>query len=88
MLRTLRRVPFFKVLAIAQTLLLARRHYQRLDGGDRRRLRELARHGHHLSPAERDELRRLVAKFGPGAFAFAAADKFSPVRLPRRFTRR
>ncbi len=84
MLRWLRQVPFFKVLAIAQTLLLARRHLQGLTAADRRRLTELARHGHHLSPAERDELRRLVAKFEPGAFAYAAAGKFSPVRLPRR----
>ena len=84
MFRTLRQLPYFKVLAIAQTLLLVRRHFQRLDAADRRRLRELARRGHHLSAAERDELRRLVAKFEPGAFAYAAAGKFSPVRLPRR----
>jgi len=84
MLRTLRQLPYFKVLAIAQTLLLVRRHFQRLDRADRARLRELARHGHHLNAAERDELRRLVAKFEPGAFAYAAAGKFSPVRLPRR----
>ena len=81
-------MPFFKVLAIAQTLLLVRRHVQRLDAADRRRLRELARRGRRLSPDERDELRRLVAKFEPGAFAFAAADKLSPVPLPRRFASR
>jgi hypothetical protein len=88
MFRRVRRLPFFKVLAIAQTLLLMRRHFQRLDAADRSRLRELARRGRHLSPDERDELRHLVAKFEPGAFAFAAADKFSPLPLPRRFANR
>ena len=65
MLRLLRRMPFLKVLAIAQTLLLARRHLLRLDSGDRRRLRELARRGRSLSAAERDELRRLLSKLEP-----------------------
>ena len=88
MLRTLRRMPFLKVLAIAQTLLLVRRHLLRLDSGDRRRLRELARRGRSLSPAERDELRRLVSKLEPRAFAVAAADAFSPVPLPRRLAGR
>jgi hypothetical protein len=79
----LRRMPFLKVLAIAQMLLLARRHFGRLDRHDRRRLSELARRGRTLTPAERDELRRLVSKMEPRAFAVAAADAFSPVRLPR-----
>jgi hypothetical protein len=85
MLRRLRMLPWFRVMAIAQTLLLARRHFQKLDGDDRRRLTELARRGRNLSPAERNELRRLVAKFEPREFAFTAARKFSPVRVPRRF---
>jgi hypothetical protein len=88
MLRLLRRMPFLKVLAIANTLLLARRHLLRLDAGDRRRLRELAGRGRSLSPAERDELRRLLGKLEPGAFAVAAADAFSPVPLPRRLAGR
>jgi hypothetical protein len=87
MMRRLRQIPFFKALAIAETLLLVRRHLQRLDSDDRRRLGELARRGRHLTPGERDELRALVAKFEPRAFAFAAAEKLSPVRLPRRFGR-
>jgi hypothetical protein len=84
MFRLLRRMPFFKLLAIAQTALLARRHLQRLDGSDRRRLAELVRRGRRLSPGERDELRRLLAKLEPRAFAFATADRFSPFPLPRR----
>jgi hypothetical protein len=83
MFRMLRRMPFLKVLAIAQTLLLLRRHLVRLDARDRRRLSELARRGRSLSPAERDELRRLLSKTEPRAFAVAAADAFSPVPLPR-----
>ena len=83
MLRLLRRMPFLKVLAIGKMLLLARRHVGRLDAGDRRRLRELAQRGRSLSPAERDELRRLLSKMEPRAFMAAAADAFSPVRLPR-----
>jgi hypothetical protein len=81
MFRLLRRMPFFKVLAIAQTALLARRHLQRLDSSDRRRLAELVRRGRRMSPDERDELRRLLAKLGPREFAFAAADRFSPMPL-------
>jgi hypothetical protein len=88
MLRQLRRMPFLKVLAIAQALLLARRHVLRLDAGDRRRLRELAKRGRSLSPAERDELRRLLSKMEPRAFAVGAADAFSPVPLPRRLAGR
>jgi hypothetical protein len=81
MFRLLRRMPFFKLLAIAQTALLARRHLQRLDADDRRRLGELVRRGRRTSPAERDELRALLAKLGPREFAFAAADRFSPLPL-------
>ena len=88
MLRLLRRMPFLKVLAIAKTVLLVRRHFQRLDAGDRRRLRELAQRGRSLSQAERDELRRLLSKMEPRAFAVAAADAFSPLPLPRRLAGR
>jgi hypothetical protein len=88
MLRTLRRMPFFKVLAIAQTVLLARRHFRRLDGQDRRRMRELMMRGRQITPAERDELRRLLSKLEPGEFAAATANAFSPVPLPRRLLAR
>jgi len=79
----MRRLPFFRLLAIGQTLLLARRHLQRLDAADRRRLGELVRRGRSLDRAERDELRRLLAKVEPRAFAAATADAFSPLPLPR-----
>lgn len=74
-------MPFFNLLAIAQTALLARRHLQRLAAHDRRRLAELVRRGRRMSSAERDELRRLLAELGPREFTFAAADRFSPLPL-------
>ena len=78
------RLPFFKILAIAQVALLVRRHLRGLSKAERRRLTELARRGTKLTPAERAELRALVAKFEPGAFALGAANHVSPFPLPRR----
>jgi hypothetical protein len=88
MLKMLRRMPFFKVLAVARTVMLARRHWRRLDASDRHRLTELARHGTSLTAAERDELRRILAKLEPREFAAATANAFSPVRIPRWLTNR
>ena len=51
------------------------------DQAEEGRLAELVRRGRRMSGAERDELRRLLAKLGPREFAFAAADRFSPVPL-------
>ncbi len=87
MLRLLRRMPFFRVLAIGKTVLLARRHLLNLDPYDRRRLRDLVWRGHRMTAGERDELRRLLAKLEPRAFAFATADAFSPVPIPRWLAR-
>lgn len=77
-------MPFLKVLAVAQTLLLARRHLLQLTNEDRRRLRELVMRGKGMNAAERDELRRLLSKLEPTAFAFATADAFSPIPIPGR----
>jgi hypothetical protein len=79
-----RRMPFFKLLAVGQTVLLARRHLLQLDGDDRRRLRELVMRGKAMNAAERDELRGLLSKLEPTAFAFATADAFSPIPIPGR----
>jgi hypothetical protein len=79
----LRRLPFFKLLALAQTALLLRRHFSRLDAGDRRRLAQLVGRGHRMNAAERRELRGIVDKLEPRELAFAAADKLSPLPLPR-----
>jgi hypothetical protein len=84
MFRLLRHMPLLKLFAFAQTALLVRRHLQRLTPADRRRLGELVWRGHRLTRAERSELRRLVARLEPRAFAFATANRFSPVPLPRR----
>ena len=76
-------MPFLKLLAIAQTVLLARRHFQRLNARDRRRLSELVRRGPRMDSRERKELRQLLGKLEPRAFAATTADAFSPVPLPR-----
>lgn len=82
----LSRLPFFKVLAIAQVALLARRHYRHLDGAERRRLAELARRGHRLAGHERAELRELVGKLDLRGLAGGAASRLSPLPLPKRLT--
>ena len=83
-----KRLPVFRLLAIAEIALLARRHVVKLTPPERRRLVELVRAGRgrarNLSPAEREELAALVAKVEPRRFAGLVADKLSPVPLPRR----
>lgn len=78
----------FKLISIGEIALLARSHYQRLDPPERRRLVELMRTARgrpsSLSGADRDELERLIAKTEPRLFAGLAADRLSPVPLPRR----
>ena len=85
MFRMLRRMPVFRLLALGQTVLLAWRHLRRLDASDWRRLGEIVRRGRRISRAERDELRRILGKLEPRAFAFKTAGRFSPVPLPGRF---
>jgi hypothetical protein len=86
----LRRLPVFKLLAIGEIALLARSHITRLEPHERRRLVELLRKGRgrsrNLSDGERDELQRLIAKTEPRLFTGLAADRLSPVPLPRRVT--
>ena len=86
----LKRLPIFRLLAIAEIALLARDHLGRLEPAERRRLVELVRTGRgrarNLQPAEREELAQLVAKVEPRRFAGVAADKISPVPLPKRLT--
>jgi hypothetical protein len=85
----LKRLPLFKLLAVAEIALLARDHLARLEPPERWRLLELVRKGRgrrgNLSESERDELARLVAKAEPRLFVGLSADKLSPVPLPRRF---
>jgi len=81
-------MPFLRFLAIIQIALLARRHFNKLDPGERRRLGELIRRGHALDRTERSELFRLLNKVEPRAFAAASANAFSPFPLPRRLAGR
>jgi hypothetical protein len=85
----LKRLPVFKLLAIAEIAVLAVGHMSRLEPHERRRMVDLIKTGRgrrgNLSAKERDELAGLVAKTEPRLFAGMAADKLSPVPLPRRF---
>jgi hypothetical protein len=76
-------LPFFKLIAILQIMLLVRRHLQGLTRADRHRMAELVRHGHRLSKTERRELRHLAGKLEPGAFARGAAVRLSPLRAKK-----
>ena len=84
----LKRLPVLKLLAVAEIALLVRDHIGRLEPQERRRLFELVRKGrgrrHALTEDERAELAALVAKAEPRRFVGLAADKLSPVPLPRR----
>src|SRR4051812_23577357 len=86
MLSKIRRLPWFKVLTAVELALLARRHLGALTPNERRRMAQLARRGRKLSRAERRELVDLAAKLEPRAFAGTAAEKVSPVPLPKRLT--
>src|SRR3954462_2901184 len=82
-----RRLPLFKILAIAQVALLARRHVQALSPFERRRMGELVRRGHRLTREERAELRMPAMNPEPGAFAGPAVDELSSFPMPKRFIR-
>ncbi len=80
-----------KLLAIGEIVLLAREHIERLEPHERRRLMELVRRGRgrtrNLNKGERVELAALIDKADARLFVGLAADKLSPVRLPRRVVR-
>jgi hypothetical protein len=84
MFKLLKKMPLFRLIAVGETALLARRHLKRLDADDRHRLLGLVRKGRGMNHGERDELRAILAKLGPREFAYATADAFSPVKIPRR----
>jgi hypothetical protein len=83
----LRGLPIVRLLALAEVAMMARGHLMRLDPGERRRLFELVRAGRgrpsNLDPRDRIELARLVAKMEPRLLAGAAAEKLSPLPLPK-----
>jgi len=73
-----KRIPFLKLLALAQIAMLARQHFMRLDAGERKRLVELVRHPRELTAADKAELKSLVGKLEPRAFAGGAAKHAMP----------
>jgi hypothetical protein len=83
-----RRIPIIRLLFIAELALVAGRHVQHLTPDERRRLAALVRKRRELTPSERDELRDLVGKLDPRAFAGSVVDRVSPLPLPRRLTRK
>jgi hypothetical protein len=74
----LRNLPLFRLWALVQVAMLARRHLTALSSPERRRLMELGRRPHRLSPKERAELKRIAAKLEPRAFAKDAARTVAP----------
>ena len=64
MFRTVRHLPLFKVIAIVQLALLARRHLGVLTPDERRRAARLVRNARKLTPAERHELIDIAAQAG------------------------
>jgi len=80
-----------RLLAAAQVVMLARRHWLKLEPDERRRLLTLVRvaggRRGGLTPGERLELLRLIAKADPKLFAGLVVQKFSPVPFPKRMVR-
>ena len=82
----LRRLPVARLLAVAEIVVLAREHMQKLEPDERRRLVELVRHGRgrpsNLSSKDRRELSTLLAKIEPRAFVQNAVAKVTGVPVP------
>ncbi|UJA20083.1 hypothetical protein HJD18_07560 [Thermoleophilia bacterium SCSIO 60948] len=78
---------WFRVLAVGQLALLARRHLQKLEPADRTRLAALVKKSKgrpsNLTAADRSELLALVRKLEPGEFGRSAAGHVSPLRRRR-----
>ena len=86
----LRNVPVMRLLMLAEVAMLARDHIERLTPRERRRLVVLVRDArgrpkHNLSEREREELEGLIAKADPKLLASEAAQRLSPVPIPKRF---
>jgi len=86
----LKRVPIFKLLALAEVAILAKAHYGRLAPAERSRLLQLVKTSRgrtgNLTQSERDDLARLVNKMEPRMFAGSAVSQLSPIPLPKRLT--
>jgi hypothetical protein len=86
--RLLRGVPVLALLSAAEVAMVAKEHLVKLDSTERRRLVALITHARgrpaSLSDSEREELGALVAKLEPRVFAGSAAERLSPVPVPKR----
>src|SRR6202035_5130005 len=86
--RAVRRLPVARLLALADVIVLAREHLNKLEPDERRRLVELVKIGRltrgHLSRRERGELNELVNKTEPKRFLNRAVQKVAGVPIPRR----
>jgi hypothetical protein len=84
-------IPMARLLAAAQVVMLARRHWHKLEPAERHRVMVLVAQTHgrprNLSAGERLELARLIAKADPRLFAGLLAQRFSPLPLPGRVVR-
>jgi hypothetical protein len=91
LLKTTKLLPLARLLTAAEILMLARKHWIRLEPDERRRLMALVARGHgrrrNLSPVDQAEMARLVAKADPRLFMGLLAQRFSPVPLPGRVVR-
>lgn len=78
----------FELVILAEVVMLAKEHYERLTPRERHRIVTLVRDAkgmpRNLSSRERRELEELIAKAEPKRFASTAADKLSPISLRRR----
>jgi hypothetical protein len=86
--RVMRGIPVVALLSAAELASLAKEHLAKLDPAERRRLLALVARARgrpaSLSESERSELGVLVAKLEPRRLAGAAADRLSPVPVPKR----
>jgi hypothetical protein len=86
--RLVRGIPVLALLSAGEVAMLAKDHLAKLDAAERRRLialvaRARGRPG-SLSEPEREELGMLVAKLDPRLFVGSAAERLSPVPVPKR----
>ena len=91
LLMTAKAIPMARLVAAGQIVLLARRHWHRLEPYERRRLITLVRvaggRRGRLTYGERTELLGLIAKADPKLFAGLVMKKFSPLPIPKRMVR-
>jgi hypothetical protein len=84
----LRRIPLVELVIVAEVMMLAKQHYERLTPKERRRMVILVRDTRgrpsNLTLHQRRELEELVAKAQPRLFAAVAAQKLSPLSFGRR----